>query len=41
MALSVNENLGVSPSQILFGNAIDPDRGLFVPKLSNADKTVA
>ena len=27
----MNEKLGVSPSQLLFGNAIDLDRGLFVP----------
>ena len=27
---TVNEKLGVSPSQLLFGNAVDLDRGLFV-----------
>jgi hypothetical protein len=28
---SVHESLGVSPAQILFGNAVDLDRGLFIP----------
>jgi hypothetical protein len=28
---TVNESIGVSPAQIVFGNAIDLDRGLFVP----------
>ena len=28
---TVHESIGVSPSQILFGNAIDLDRGLLMP----------
>ena len=34
----MNESLGVSPSQILFGNAISLDRGLFVPYSKELDK---
>jgi len=28
---TVHESIGVSPAQLLFGNAIDLDRGLFTP----------
>jgi hypothetical protein len=37
MNSSVNESIGVSPAQILFGNAVTLDRGIFLPQ--NVDKT--
>lgn len=34
----VHESLGVSPAQILFGNAITLDRGIFLPHTMTGDK---
>jgi hypothetical protein len=31
------ESLGVAPSSILFGNAIDLDRGIFLPHMTKAN----
>ena len=41
MNAEVHESIGVSPSQILFGNAINLDRGIFVPFKPEMNKTVA
>jgi hypothetical protein len=39
---TVHESIGVSPSQILFGNAIDLDRGLLMPlETPNSDLSTA
>ena len=41
MNAETKESLGVSPAQILFGNAINLDRGIFLPnmnKLNNNKK---
>jgi hypothetical protein len=40
MNSTVNESLNVSPSQIMFGNAVDLDRGLFVPMRTDEEKTM-
>ena len=40
MNSTVNESLNVSPSQIMFGNAVDLDRGLFVPIRTDEEKTM-
>ena len=34
---SVNESIGVSPAQILFGNAVTLDRGIFLPQNVNEE----
>jgi hypothetical protein len=33
MMAELNEVIGVSPAQLLFGNAIQLDRGIFLPQL--------
>ena len=41
MNADVKEALGVSPAQLLFGNAIQLDRGIFLPNNPNSSDTIS